>query len=309
MRRSRTGLPCALISTTSSPVKERGAAKKVTIDAVEHAPARTVAARLDDLGQRRVPRAKVLDAARQMPRDGMRVRTRQADDADAAASRGRRNGGDGVGCGEHATGARLAQRVGRDDDGLQKRVADALGRRGGILGHGHVDDAARVGIEWTDLLRRPARPGLVDQELRHLSQFRILALAETQRVDHVVPVAARVAAERGVHDHLERVERLAFAAQQRVSALTGEVHPDVVRGLLDIDRKREPHGAEHLLDERPDLSIEIAAHERPYDFPPPPLPGALTLAAAGRTGGAAGAPMMRLVRSCWPIASRLLTNQ
>ena len=41
----------------------------------------------------------------------MRIGTRQADDANAAAARGRRNGDDRVGCGEHASGARLAQRL------------------------------------------------------------------------------------------------------------------------------------------------------------------------------------------------------
>ena len=87
---------------------------------------------------------KSFDASRQRLRDGMRLGTRQADDADAAASGRRRDGGDGVGGGEHATRRAPGSALGRDDDGLQERVADALGRRRGILGDGHVNDTARV---------------------------------------------------------------------------------------------------------------------------------------------------------------------
>src|SRR5689334_11115753 len=39
-----------------------------------------------------------------------------------------------------------SSRFRRDDDGLQKRVADALGRDFGILGDGQVHDAPRVRI-------------------------------------------------------------------------------------------------------------------------------------------------------------------
>src|SRR5262245_33264089 len=43
-----------------------------------------------------------------------------------------------------------------------------------------------------------------------------------------------------------------------------------------------------------------------YDLVAPALPEGLTRTGSG---GRAGAPMMRLVRCCWPIARRLLTNQ
>ena len=91
---------------------------------------------------------------------------------------------------------------------------------------------------------------LLHQELRHLPQLGVLALAEAERVDDVVPVAARVAAERGVDDHLQRVERLALAAEQRVGAVAGEVQPDVVGRLLDVDLEVEPMAPVTCADER-----------------------------------------------------------
>ena len=102
-----------------------------------------------------------------------------------------------------------------------------------VFGDREVHDAARVRIERADLLRRAGVSDLLHQELRHLPQLGVLALAEAERVDDVVPIAARVAAERGVDDDLQRVERLALAPEQRVGAVAGQVQPDVVRRLFD----------------------------------------------------------------------------
>ena len=102
-----------------------------------------------------------------------------------------------------------------------------------VFGDGEVHDAARVRVERADFLRRAGRLDLVHQELRHLPQLGVLVLAEAERVDDVVAIAAGVAAERGVDDDLQRVERFALAAEQRVGAVAGEIQPDVVRRLLD----------------------------------------------------------------------------
>ena len=99
----------------------------------------------------------------------------------------------------------------------------------GVFGHRQVDDAPGVGIERADFLRHARRPRLVHEEERHLAQLGVLVLAEAERVDDVVPIAARVAAKRGVDDDLQRVERLALAAEQDVGALAREIEADVVR--------------------------------------------------------------------------------
>src|SRR4029078_6479839 len=77
----------------------------------------------------------------------------------------------------------LPRRARRDDDRLHLPVALALRGDLGIERHLHVDDAARVGIERAQFLRGLGRLGLVDQKLRHLLQFEILAAAEVLAVD------------------------------------------------------------------------------------------------------------------------------
>src|SRR5262245_5716185 len=105
----------------------------------------------------------------------------------------------------------VSVRLRRDHDGLQKRVADALGRDFRIVCDGQVHDTPRVGIERADFLGLSAGLRLLHEELGHLPKLRVLALAESHRIDDVVPVAPGVAPERGVDDDLERVEGLAFA--------------------------------------------------------------------------------------------------
>ena len=56
-----------------------------------------------------------------------------------------------------------------------------------------MDNAARVWIEWTDLLRCTGRLGLVGKKPGHLPELFVLAFSEAERVDDVVTVATLVA--------------------------------------------------------------------------------------------------------------------
>src|SRR5262245_2781546 len=117
-------------------------------------------------------------------------------------------------CGRARTARRLLLGgAGGDDDLLHRAVTLTLRRSVSVLRDFHVDDAARVGVERAEFLRRARAAGAFDQEARHLFEFEILAAAEAEAVDHDA-LRIEVAAERGVDDVLERVETFTLAAQQ-----------------------------------------------------------------------------------------------
>ncbi len=146
-------------------------------------------------GPSRTSRAAAASAPRcVIERDAIDMRVGAADphDADAAASRRRRDRDDGVGGGEHArprTGPPVAtcaaeMRTVFENASPMLSVVDA-----GNLGDGHVHDAALVGIQRTELLIDAALLRLLGQELRHLPQLDVLALAVVERVDEDALVA------------------------------------------------------------------------------------------------------------------------
>jgi hypothetical protein len=123
-----------------------------------------------------------------------------------------------------------------------------------------MDKTPGVGIQRSDLLRRPARLDFFHQEARHLAQFRILVLAEAECIDHVMTLAAGVAPEHRIDDDLQGVERLALAPEQYVRAFARDVQPGVIRHFLDGHLEAQAHRAKDLLEELNDLRVEICAH-------------------------------------------------
>ena len=134
-----------------------------------------------------------------------------------------------------------------------------------------MHDAARIRIERPDLLRDARRHRFLHQKFRHLSQLDVFAFSKSECVNHIMPIAARIAPKRGVDDHLQCVERLAFSSKQRVRALAADVQPHVVGRLLDRHVERQTHGLQHLLDEIDVFGIEIClcVHTHPTFFATP----------------------------------------
>ena len=78
---------------------------------------------------------------------------------------------------------------------------------------------------------------LLGEELRHLPQLDVLALAVLERVDEDALLAVERPAERHVDDVLQRLERLAAMPHEQLGLLAGEVEPRSVGGLFDVDRR------------------------------------------------------------------------
>src|SRR4029450_8847816 len=133
------------------------------------------------------------------------------------------------------TGGRLAAALlaDRDDDGLQKCIADALRRHLRILGDGEMDEAPRIWVQRTDLLRRAGRLRTFHHEARHLPQFGVFALAVVEAIDHERAIAVELPPESGVDDVLERVQGLGATAQQNVALSAGEINPHAVGCVAD----------------------------------------------------------------------------
>ena len=103
-----------------------------------------------------LPCGKRLGPIQERRGDSCGLRPRQPDDTEPPAAGWSGNGDDRVVCGEHnrtQPAVELAA-LSRNQNGLEKRVTDALGRHGVVLGNCEVNDAARVRIEGTDFLRR-----------------------------------------------------------------------------------------------------------------------------------------------------------
>ena len=79
---------------------------------------------------------------------------------------------------------------------------------------------------------------LLGQQLRHLPQLDVLALAVLERVDEHALLAGERAAERHVDDVLQRLERLAAMAHQQLGLLAGEVDARAVGASLRRRRSR-----------------------------------------------------------------------
>ena len=141
-------------------------------------------------------------------RDRERVRPAQAHDADAAAAGRRRDGDDGVGGGEHElrTGARDKLACVRGTPAyFRAEIMTVFENASPMLsvvdardfGDRHVHDAALVRIQRAELLIDARSLRLLGQELRHLPQLDVLALAVLERVDeHALLVVERSAEAR-----------------------------------------------------------------------------------------------------------------
>ena len=92
-----TGLPCPLISMTSSPVYERGPGKYVASTRSRGA----ASSRIHSVGQRRAPRLQTRRRGENPARDGDCACPAHSDDADAPRTRWRRDGDDRVVGDEH----------------------------------------------------------------------------------------------------------------------------------------------------------------------------------------------------------------
>ena len=125
-------------------------------------------------------------------------------------------------------------------DGFRKRVADAFRRHARHLGDSDVHDAALVRIERTELLIDAGLLDLLGQQLRHLAQFDVFALAILERVDEDTLVVGQAAPVGHVDDVLERLEGLTTVAHEDLGLLARDVEPRAVGRLLDVDRRVDP---------------------------------------------------------------------
>ena len=195
-----------------------------------------------------------------------------------------------------STGALAIYRAG-DDDRFQEGVADALGADGGVLGNRQVDDAPFVGVQRPHLLRASVL-GLLGHEQRHLPQLGVLLAAEAVAVDHHAAVVAQLAAERGGHQVLQRLQAFAAAACQDAAVLALDAHFHTLVGLVARDRQRHAHGADHILHEGSDVRRQCVAHPRPL------VVTSYFRLSAGTRAWALG-PIIQLVKYCCPMAHDL----
>ena len=105
----------------------------------------------------RVPGCERLRQIQQRGCDPAGVGTREPNDSQSTEAGRSGDGDDRVVCGEHnrARPAFGLAALSRNQNGLEKRIANALGRDGVVFGDRQVNDAARVRIEGTDFLGRP----------------------------------------------------------------------------------------------------------------------------------------------------------
>ena len=171
-----------------------------------------------DIGSRYYRERRVARRKRSLPRDQcsghlVGAGPAQAHDADAASPGRRRDRHDSVVGGEHSKEslaadarrheslavAKTAQMLSptvwtvrtvaatslpqRDQHGLRKRVADALGGHARDFRDGHMDDAALVGIERTELLIGAGQLRLLREKLRHVSELDVFPFAVGERID------------------------------------------------------------------------------------------------------------------------------
>ena len=95
-------------------------------------------------------------------------------------------------------------------DGLRERVADAFRRDSGDLRHGEVDEPALVRVQRAELLIDAGLPDLLGEELRHLAQLEILALAVLERIDWNIAHVGEVIAPRTVTSADGLEERITY---------------------------------------------------------------------------------------------------
>src|SRR5687767_1866120 len=152
----------------------------------------------------------------------------------------------------------------RDDDRLQKRVADALRRHRRIFGDRQVDETPRVRIERTHFLRA-GRLRLLHHETRHLAQFRILALPVIEAVHDERTVVVQVSPKRGVDDLLQRVQRFAPTTEQVLTAFAGQFDPDAVRLVNHRHFERQPHSLHGAAHEVANAVVQLHTYLRSFD--------------------------------------------
>src|SRR5437870_4910540 len=97
-----------------------------------------------------------------------------------------------------------------------------------------MDDSALVGVEWTELLLHPRIARLLREVLRHPAQLDVLAFAVGERVHEHALVAGKIAAERHVHDVLQRFEWLSAMTDEELRRLARVVQSRSICGDFDV---------------------------------------------------------------------------
>src|SRR5439155_2662509 len=119
---------------------------------------------------------------------------------------------------------------------LREGVADAFSGDAGNLGDREMYDPPLVWIEGAGLLIETGLLYLLREQLRHLPQLDVLALAVLEGIDEHAPVGLQAASVRHIDDVLQRLERLTAMAHEQLGVVAGDVDPRAVRRLLEIDR-------------------------------------------------------------------------
>ena len=152
------------------------------------------------------------------------------------------------------------------------------------------------------------------REPRHLAQLFVLALAIAHAVDDEAAVVVELAAEAGIDDLLQRVERFALALEEDFPARAVDLDADRVGRVdhLHVER-RQLHRRQHVPDERSGL-VQDAVHgfrSFAWSVLPPPTGLAVFIwrSAGGRTLRTIAGPMIRLVTVCWKMPHMLLMVQ
>ena len=144
-----------------------------------------------------------------------------------------------------------------------------------------------------------------------------LSRAKAVAVDDDAIVVAELPAKGGGHQVLQRLESFAAAPDEHAAILAFEVDARAFRRFFDRRRQRHAHRVDDVLDESGDLACvsDIGCVDAPTGVLPSasgvrPAPTFLSSrSAGGRPSEPPAGPIHQLVKYCWPIAQRLLTNQ
>src|SRR5262249_18200839 len=150
-----------------------------------------------------------------------------------------------------------------DMDRFPERVADAFGRQPRNLSDRTVDDAALVRDERSELLTEAGLFDFFGEQLRHLSQLDVFALAVVQRIHKGSLLAGQGSAERHVDDVLQGFEGLSPVPNEDLCFIAADAHARTIRRLFHSCRRLDPQRGGESLDEIDDRLRGVFWHFSP----------------------------------------------
>ena len=166
-----------------------------------------------------------------------------------------------------------------------------------------MDDAALVGIEWTELLIGAGLLRFLSEKLRHLPELDVLPFAVGERIDEHPPLVAAGASEGHVDDVLKRFDGLAAVANEQLGVVTRKIEPRTVGRLFDVNGRLKAERGGDPRQELDDGLGRFSHFSSPSRASVLPEPTRLTRRSAGGRGlRIFGGPISRLVDHLLPDA-------